>query len=82
MSGGVIGGREARAPFVPAGMDAGAGAGGWGPGAKKRFRADREICPEPEERQLPTLPTGMSVPSAMAGLTSLFGMGRGGAPPL
>ena len=36
----------------------------------------------PEERQLPTLPPGGAVPSAMAGLTSLFGMGRGGAPPL
>ena len=35
-----------------------------------------------EERQLPTLPPGGAVPSAMAGLTSLFGMGRGGSPPL
>ena len=34
-----------------------------------------------EKRQLPTLPTGGSVPSAQAGLTSLFGMGRGGSPP-
>ena len=31
-----------------------------------------------EERQLLTLPTGRSVPSALTGLTSLFGMGRGG----
>ena len=39
--------------------------------------------PEPsEKRQLPTLPPGGAVPSAMAGLTSLFGMGRGGTPPL
>ena len=35
----------------------------------------------PEGRRLPTLPTGGSVPSAMAGLTALFGMGRGGSPP-
>ena len=35
-----------------------------------------------KERQLPTLPPGGAVPSAMAGLTSLFGMGRGGSPPL
>ena len=36
----------------------------------------------PEERRLPTLPPGLAVPSAMAGLASLFGMGRGGSPPL
>ena len=35
----------------------------------------------PEGRRLPTLPTGGSVPSAMAGLTALFGMERGGTPP-
>ena len=35
-----------------------------------------------EERRLPTLPTGGSVPSAMVSLTSLFGMGRGGSSPL
>ena len=35
-----------------------------------------------EKRQLPTLPTGVSVPSAWTGLTSLFGMGRGGSPAL
>ena len=35
-----------------------------------------------EERQLPTLPPGLAVPSAMTGLASLFGMGRGGSPPL
>ena len=35
-----------------------------------------------EKRQLPTLPTGVSVPSAWTGLTSLFGMGRGGFPAL
>ena len=36
----------------------------------------------PEERQLPTLPPGLAVPSAMTGLASLFGMGRGGSPSL
>ena len=29
----------------------------------------------------PTLPHCIAVPSAQAGLTSLFGMGRGGTPP-
>ena len=51
------------------------------PGHKKRSRSvlsDRLL----EERQLPTLPPGGAVPSALAGLTSLFGMGRGGSPPL
>lgn len=36
----------------------------------------------PEARRRPTLPTGVSVPSARAGLTALFGMGRGGTPRL
>ena len=31
-------------------------------------------------RRLPTLPHAIAVPSALSGLTSLFGMGRGGAP--
>ena len=35
-----------------------------------------------EERQLPTLPPDLAVPSAMTGLASLFGMGRGGSPSL
>ena len=35
-----------------------------------------------ERRRLPTLPHCIAVPSAMTGLTSLFGMGRGGTPPL
>ena len=34
-----------------------------------------------KRRQLPTLPHCIAVPSAQAGLTSLFGMGRGGTPP-
>ena len=35
-----------------------------------------------KEPQLPTLPPGGAVPSAMVSLTSLFGMGRGGSSPL
>ena len=35
-----------------------------------------------KKRQRPTLPPGGAVPSARAGLTSLFGMGRGGSPRL
>ena len=35
-----------------------------------------------EKRRLPTLPHCIAVPSAQADLTSLFGMGRGGTPPL
>ena len=34
-----------------------------------------------EKRQLPTLPPGGAVPSALVSLTSLFGMGRGGSSP-
>ena len=34
-----------------------------------------------QRRRLPTLPHCIAVPSAMAGLTALFGMGRGGTPP-
>ena len=34
-----------------------------------------------KRRRLPTLPHCIAVPSAQAGLTSLFGMGRGGTPP-
>ena len=33
-----------------------------------------------KRRRCPTLPHCIAVPSAQAGLTSLFGMGRGGAP--
>ena len=32
-----------------------------------------------EERRRPTLPTGVSVPSARMSLTALFGMDRGGS---
>ena len=34
-----------------------------------------------ERRRPPTLPHCIAVPSAQVGLTSLFGMGRGGTPP-
>ena len=34
-----------------------------------------------ERRRRPTLPHCIAVPSAQVGLTSLFGMGRGGTPP-
>ena len=34
-----------------------------------------------KRRRLPTLPHCIAVPSAQVGLTSLFGMGRGGPPP-
>ena len=34
-----------------------------------------------EKGRLPTLPHCIAVPSAQVGLTSLFGMGRGGTPP-
>ena len=34
-----------------------------------------------KRRRLPTLPHCIAVPSALVGLTSLFGMGRGGTPP-
>ena len=33
-----------------------------------------------KRRRLPTLPHCIAVPSAQTGLTSLFGMGRGGTP--
>lgn len=38
--------------------------------------------PSYKRRRLPTLPHCIAVPSAMTGLTSLFGMGRGGTPSL
>ena len=50
-------------------------------GTKKEARTSACDIRAPEGRRLPTLPTGGSVPSAMAGLTALFGMGRGGSPP-
>ncbi len=47
---------------------------------KKRSPGIITMSGLPEVRRRPTLPTGVSVPSARAGLTSLFGMGRGGTP--
>ena len=59
------------------GDDGKADAGQQKKGARTSYRDIRA----PEGRRLPTLPTGGSVPSAMAGLTALFGMDRGGSPP-
>ena len=60
------------------------GEGGSGPGKKKGARPgkslDFRVAP-PQRRQPPALPPFRAVPSAHAGLTSLFGMGRGVAPP-
>ena len=54
-----------------------------GSGGLKQKRVLRRTSEDsPEERQLPTLPPGLAVPSAMTGLASLFGMGRGGSPSL
>ena len=54
-----------------------------GSGELKQKRVLRRTSEDsPEERQLPTLPPGLAVPSAMTGLASLFGMGRGGSPSL
>ena len=39
------------------------------------------MAPLKKRRRLPTLPHCIAVPSAPVGLTSLFGMGRGGTPP-
>ena len=46
---------------------------------KKTLRISSE---GPQGWRLPTLPLGIAVPSALTGLTSLFGMGRGGSPSL
>ena len=55
---------------------------GAAPQYKKKRVLRRTSEDSPEERQLPTLPPGLAVPSAMTGLASLFGMGRGGSPSL
>ena len=47
---------------------------------KKRESRCRLTSGLSEERQSPTLPAGRPVPSAQAGLTALFGMGKGGSP--
>ena len=51
-------------------------------GHKKRSPKSFDSEDPDKRRQLPTLPHCIAVPSAQAGLTSLFGMGRGGTPPL
>ena len=48
---------------------------------KKRSPKSFDSEDPDKRRQLPTLPHCIAVPSAQAGLTSLFGMGRGGTPP-
>ena len=55
----------------------------WGSAPIQKKRVPRRTSEDsPEERRLPTLPPGLAVPSAMTGLASLFGMGRGGSPSL
>ena len=51
-------------------------------GTKKKSRLNVTSIGTSEKRQLPTLPPGGAVPSALVSLTSLFGMGRGGSSPL
>ena len=55
------------------------------PQKKENSPPEEQIVPEEgrsEKRRRPTLPHCGAVPSARPGLTSLFGMGRGGAPEL
>ena len=54
-----------------AGMSVGRGAGG-------KKKAAQLCCTARKVRHRPTLPRVTAVPSALAGLTALFGMGRGG----
>ena len=51
-------------------------------GTKKEPREYCILGAPAERRRLPTLPHCIAVPSAQVGLTSLFGMGRGGTPSL
>ena len=52
------------------------------PARKKKSPAGISSCRTlNQKRRPPTLPHRIAVPSAQAGLTSLFGMGRGGTPP-
>ena len=79
---------------VPSPVRAGNGGRTGGAGERRgqgrsQGRAQKKGAPDimrrpglPEARRRPTLPTGVSVPSARAGLTALFGMGRGGTPRL
>ena len=52
-----------------------------GQAQKKEPRGHSVLGAPAERRRLPTLPHCIAVPSAQVGLTSLFGMGRGGTPP-
>ena len=52
------------------------------PPKQKKSRLNVTSIGTSEKRQLPTLPPGGAVPSALVSLTSLFGMGRGGSSPL
>ena len=49
---------------------------------KKKVRRALLSCGPSIDWRLPTLPLGIAVPSAQMGLTSLFGMDRGGSPSL
>ena len=49
-------------------------------GTKKSRRPLKDDGNQIKNGRSPTLPHCIAVPSAQAGLTSLFGMGRGGAP--
>ena len=58
----------------------------WAGVQKRKGRRRQEVTillsvVAPQRRQPPALPPFRAVPSALAGLTSLFGMGRGVAPP-
>ena len=48
----------------------------------KKNPSQQIVMKDSKVGRLPALPHCGAVPSAQAGLTSLFGMGRGGAPPL
>src|SRR5690554_6150437 len=50
----------------------------WGRALWQKKRSPRACTGGPKKRRRPTLPLGVAVPSAQTGLTSLFGMVRGG----
>ena len=78
----------AQPPFPPLLGRVSVGLSGEGQGSMRRAPQRKEPCSlvttglSLEKRRLPTLPHCIAVPSAQAGLTSLFGMGRGWTPPL
>ena len=53
----------------------------WGRAQKKPLKTLLSSRALVERGRPPTLPHCIAVPSAQVGLTSLFGMGRGGTPP-